>query len=198
MATAGRPRAFDREAALHEAMLVFWRKGFLATSMNDLCDAMGIRSPSLYAAFGSKESLYAEALQRYNASADRMIWDHISDGATAKDGVRSVLKAAADVLPEGKGSPSGCMVHLYAIGEGGPEPVAEVVKDARLAGLKVFRSGIRRAIKAGELPASTNVERLSRFFLGVVQGMAIQARDGATRADLAGTAEIAMAAWPAP
>jgi AcrR family transcriptional regulator len=57
MAVIGRPRAFDRDAALEAAMLVFWRKGFSAASMNDLCDAMGIRSPSLYAAFGSKEPL---------------------------------------------------------------------------------------------------------------------------------------------
>src|ERR1700761_2329810 len=98
MSIIGRPRAFDRDAALHAAMLLFWEKGFLATSMNDLCDAMGIRSPSLYAAFGSKEGLFAEAVQRYNAGADQLIWDHITDGPTAKDGVRSVLMAASDVL----------------------------------------------------------------------------------------------------
>ena len=64
MATIGRPREFDRGAALEAAMLAFWRKGFAATSMNDLCDAMGVRSPSLYAAFGSKEALYLEEIGR--------------------------------------------------------------------------------------------------------------------------------------
>ena len=63
MPITGRPRGFDRDAALQAAMLLFWRKGFAATSMNDLCDAMGIRSPSLYAAFGSKEALYLEAVR---------------------------------------------------------------------------------------------------------------------------------------
>ena len=72
MTVIGRPREFDRDVALQEAMLVFWRKGFLATSMNDLCDAMGIRSPSLYAAFGSKEALYIEAVGHY-AKTDRAI-----------------------------------------------------------------------------------------------------------------------------
>jgi AcrR family transcriptional regulator len=62
MAVIGRPREFDRDAALEAAMFLFWRKGFAATSMNDLCDAMGVRSPSLYAAFGSKEALYLEAV----------------------------------------------------------------------------------------------------------------------------------------
>ncbi len=195
MATSGRPREFDREAALHSAMLVFWKKGFVATSMNDLCEAMGIRSPSLYAAFGSKEDLYLEAVGRYNAAADSLIWDHIEDGPTAKDGVRNVLLAAASVLPGGAGIPSGCMVNLAA-GDGCAESIAKTVKTARHGGLKAFRSGIKRAVASGELSRSTNVDQLSRFYLGVVQGMAIQARDGATRAELTGTAEVAMNAWP--
>jgi AcrR family transcriptional regulator len=65
MAVIGRPRGFDRDAALEAAMFLFWRKGFAATSMSDLCDAMGISSPSLYAAFGSKEALYLEAVEHY-------------------------------------------------------------------------------------------------------------------------------------
>jgi AcrR family transcriptional regulator len=195
MATSGRPREFDREAALHAALLVFWKKGYLATSMNDLCEAMGIRSPSLYAAFGSKEDLYIEAIERYKQAADSLIWSHVDDGATAKEGVRGVLLAAASVLSGGTGTPSGCMVNLAA-GAECAESISKTLKDARHGGLKAFRSGIKRAIALGELPRTTNVDRLSRFYLGVVQGMAIQARDGATRADLAGTAEVAMGAWP--
>lgn len=196
MATVGRPREFDRDAALHAAMLVFWKKGFLATSMNDLCDAMGIRSPSLYAAFGSKEELYVEAVQRYNSAANSLIWNHISDGTTAKDGVRSVLLAAASVLPGSAGIPSGCMVNLAA-GDDSNETISKALKGARFGGLKALRSGIKRAVTEGELPKSVNVDRLSRFYLSVVQGMAIQARDGASRAELAGMAEVAMGAWPA-
>ena len=70
MAVIGRPREFDRDAALEAAMLLFWRKGFEAASMNDLCDAMGVRSPSLYAAFGSKEALYLEAIEHYVRTTD--------------------------------------------------------------------------------------------------------------------------------
>ena len=64
MAVIGRPRGFDRDAALEAATLLFWRKGFAATSMNDLCEAMGLRSPSLFAAFGSREALDLEAVGR--------------------------------------------------------------------------------------------------------------------------------------
>ena len=67
MAVIGRPREFDRDAALEAAMLLFWRKGFAMTSMSDLCEAMGIRSPSLYAAFGNKRRMFELALRRYCA-----------------------------------------------------------------------------------------------------------------------------------
>jgi AcrR family transcriptional regulator len=197
MPVTGRPREFDRDAALHAAMLVFWRKGFLATSMNDLCDAMGIRSPSLYAAFGSKEGLYIEAVQRYNTAARSLIWDHIGDGPTVRESMRKVLLAAAEVLCGDAGNPPGCMVNLATVGYECLGAVAETVEEARLGGLKTLRSGIKRAVAAGELPRSTNVDRLSRFYLGVIQGMAIQGHDGASRADLAGMAEAAMLAWPA-
>ncbi len=93
MPITGRPRGFDRDAALEAAMLLFWRKGFAATSMNDLCDAMGIRSPSLYAAFGSKEALYLEAIQHYVQTIGPPVWDKLVEGTTARAGVEKLLLA---------------------------------------------------------------------------------------------------------
>ena len=66
MATRGRPRTFDRAGALRRAMEVFWEHGYEGTSMSDLTAAMGIKSPSLYAAFGCKEELFREAVAYYN------------------------------------------------------------------------------------------------------------------------------------
>jgi AcrR family transcriptional regulator len=196
MPVMGRPREFDREAALEAALQVFWRKGYLATSMNDLCDAMGIRSPSLYAAFGSKEDLYIEAVHRYSAAADRLIWDHIADGPTGREGMRKVLLAAAEVLSGAAGNPSGCMVNLATIDDEGFGAIPKTLRQARLGGLNKLRAGIKRAVAAKELPRSTHVDRLSHFYLSVIQGMAIQGFDGASKAELAGVAEMAMAAWP--
>ena len=84
---AGRPREFDREAALEAAMLLFWRKGYAAASMNDLCEAMGVRSPSLYAAFESKEALYLAAIEHYVQTQAPPVRGRLSEGATARDGV---------------------------------------------------------------------------------------------------------------
>ncbi|WP_154401311.1 TetR/AcrR family transcriptional regulator, partial [Bordetella pertussis] len=65
MAERGRPRSFERTEALRQAMEVFWSKGYEGASLADLTSAMGINAPSLYAAFGSKEALFREAVQRY-------------------------------------------------------------------------------------------------------------------------------------
>ena len=191
----GRPREFDREAALQAAMLVFWRKGFAATSMNDLCDAMGIRSPSLYAAFGSKEALYLESMEHYVKTVGPTIWDKLA-ATSARDGVEKMLLAATEILPETGPIPAGCMAVLGGVGDEWPAAVADVVREVRLEMLGNLQSRLKTAVTEGELPAAADVDRLSRFYLSVFQGMALQARDGATSEELKGVAASAMLAWP--
>jgi AcrR family transcriptional regulator len=177
-------------------MLLFWRKGFAAASMNDLCDAMGIRSPSLYAAFGSKEALYLEAIDRYVRNNGPPIWDRLADGATARASVENLLLAASETLPDAPTSPGGCMVTLGAVCDEWPEPIIEAVKNVRLDMLGMLRARLEAGIASGELPASTDIDSLSRFYLGVYTGMAVQARDGASAGDLRGLVAAAMGAWP--
>jgi AcrR family transcriptional regulator len=195
MAVTGRPREFDRDAALKAAMLLFWRKGFAATSMNDLCDAMGIRSPSLYAAFGGKEALYLEAIEHYFETFGSPVWDKL-DGVTARTSVENLLLAGTEILPESRTTPPGCMAMLSAVGDEWPATIVDVVRKVRSEVLGRLRSRLETAVAEGELPASTDTDGLSRFYLGVFQGMAVQAQDGASRAELRGVAAAAMAAWP--
>ena len=196
MAAVGRPREFDRDAALEAAMLLFWQKGFAATSINDLCEAMGIASPSLYAAFGSKEALYLEATERYARIQGPPVWDQLAQGKTARDGVENLLLAGAEVLPKSRTTPSGCMVMLAAISDEWPAPITRAARKLRQETLEMLRSRLKAARDDGELPASTDIEALSRFYLGVFEGMAVQARDGATRKNLQDIAATAMRAWP--
>jgi AcrR family transcriptional regulator len=196
MAAIGRPRGFDRDAALEAAMLLFWRKGFAATSMNDLCDAMGVRSPSLYAAFGSKEALYLEAVEHYVQTIGPPIWDKLAEGATARAGIENLLIAWTESLPKSRATPAGCMALLAAVGDEWPAAIVRVVKKVRLEMLGTLRARLENAVAKRELPASTDIDGLSRFYLSVFQGMAIQARDGATQAELRAVAAAAMAAWP--
>ena len=196
MTVIGRPRGFDRDAALEAAMFLFWRKGFAATSMNDLCDAMGVRSPSLYAAFGSKEALYLEAVEHYVRTQGPPVWDKLAEGATARAGIENLLMAGTESLPKSRTTPAGCMALLAAVGDEWPTAIVRVVKKVRLEMLGRLRLWLETAVAKGELPASTDIDGLSRFYLSVFQGMAIQARDGATQAELRAVAAAAMAAWP--
>ena len=175
-------------------MLAFWRKGFAATSMNDLCDAMDVRSPSLYAAFGSKEALYLEAIQHYVEIFGPPVWDGLAAGATARAGVENLLLAATEILPESHVTPAGCMAALAAVSDEWPAGIAEVVRKIRVEMLGMLRS--RLEVANGELPPTTDIEGLSRFYLSVYQGMAVQARDGAGAAELRGVVAAAMSAWP--
>ena len=192
----GRPREFDRAQALEAAMFLFWRKGFAATSMNDLCDAMGVRSPSLYAAFGSKEALYREAVEHYVRTVGPPVWDKLAEGATARDGVESLLLTATETLPESRVSPAGCMATLAALSDEWPAGIADVVRKVRVEMLDMLRARLEAGVAEGELAPTTDVEGLSRFYLGVYQGMAVQARDGAIPAELKAVARAAMSAWP--
>jgi AcrR family transcriptional regulator len=196
MAAIGRPREFDRGAALEAAMLAFWRKGFAATSMNDLCDAMGVRSPSLYAAFGSKEALYLEAIEHYVEIFGPPVWDKLAEGATARAGVETLLLAATESLPKSGTIPAGCMATLAAVSDEWPAGIAEVVRKIRVEMLGMLRSRLEAGVANGELPTTTDIEALSRFYLTVYQGMAVQARDGAATAELRGVVAAAMSAWP--
>ena len=197
MAALGRPREFDRDAALEAAMLLFWRKGFAAASMNELCEAMGVRSPSLYAAFGSKEALYLEAVEHYARIQGPAVWDKLAEGASARASIENLLIAWAENLPKSRTTPAGCMAMLAAVGDEWPAAIVRVMRKLRLDMLGKLRSRLETAVANGELPASTDIDGLSRFYLGVVQGMAIQAKDGATAAELRGAAAAAMLAWPA-
>lgn len=194
--TRGRPRAFDRDAALAKATCLFWSKGYEATSISDLTEAMGIGSPSLYAAFGSKEALYAEALGHYRTSYDVPVWGNFQTGATARESVESLLRDSASSLTEdADGMPRGCMVALSAIGNEGHPELGEMVRAARAEGFERIKRRLSRAVKAGEIAPSTDIAALARFLQAVHHGMSILARDGASRAELDEVADVAMLGW---
>lgn len=193
--TRGRPRSFDRTAALDAATRVFWQKGYTAASMTDLCEAMGIGSPSLYAAFGSKEQLYAEAIRHYTDGGISQLSDTLESAPTAKLGIEAFLRFSARSLacPE---RPLGCMVVLSSVASEGVTGLADMVVAERKRSLGMIESRLQRGIAEGDLPADTEVKALARFVITVQQGMSIQARDGATPADLDAVAATAMQAWP--
>jgi AcrR family transcriptional regulator len=194
----GRPRVFDRNAALDTAMKLFWVKGYEATSITDLTTALGIGSTSLYAAFGSKEQLYAEALQLYASSYDHLVLGRFRTAATARDAVFAYLwDSAAAVTGSDCDLPRGCMVTLGTIGDDEHADLRDLVRSARGGTYDILLARLQKAVQDGELLVSVDIAHLARYVQTVQSGMAIRARDGAHREELQSVARISMAAWDA-
>lgn len=194
----GRPRAFDREAALAQATRLFWAKGYEATSITDLTQAMGIGSPSLYAAFGSKEALYAEALRHYGENYDALAWARFFAAGTAREAVEFLLMdSAASLTGCLADNPHGCMVALSSVDSEGHSELGQLVRSARAAALDRLKARMGQAVAAGELPASIDLNALARFVQTVQSGMSILARDGVSRAELEAVTQVAMMGWDA-
>jgi AcrR family transcriptional regulator len=194
----GRPRAFDREAALEQATRLFWTKGYEATSMADLTQAMGIGSPSLYAAFGSKEALYTEALRHYAETNEHLVWAAFQSADTARGAVMSFLMDSAAALTGCIADlPRGCMVTLSSVGSEGHTELGEIVRNARAVTLERLKARLAQAVADGEIAESTDLHALARFVQAVQTGMSILARDGASRSELEDMTEVAMSGWDA-
>lgn len=195
MAARGRPRAFDRTVALRQAMNVFWEHGYEGTSISDLTAAMGINSPSLYAAFGSKEQLLREAVAHYDQTEGAAVATALSEQATARDAIAAVLRhyAGAYCDPD---TPAGCMIVLTAnTCSEENRAVHRHLAEWRLALEANFAQRIRRGIADGDVPSTADVDAVAAFYNTVNHGMAIQASDGAGHAKLVRIAEAAISAW---
>jgi AcrR family transcriptional regulator len=190
----GRPRAFDTDRALGAALHVFWRHGYEGASLADLTAAMGINRPSLYAAFGNKEKLFRRALDYYAASA-AAVHENALRQPTARDAVGALLHAIADAQGS-RDHPRGCLMVQSALACG---PAGECVKQEliarRAASRAAWRRRFQRAKAEGDLPADADPADLARYLSAVTAGMAVEAVNGATRAELHRLAEAALRSW---
>jgi TetR/AcrR family transcriptional repressor of nem operon len=185
-----RPREFDADIALDRAMEVFWNKGYEATSLDDLCEVMGLSRSSLYATFGSKRKLLLQSVDRYVDSRTPQIAAVLAPPLPISDAFAALARQLIDQIESGPGR-RGCFLGNCA---------AELPRNDRAAQARVrrglesteatFRDALIRAQACGELPSGADVGALARFLTAGFQGLRLVGKvnpDRAVLEDIAAT-----------
>lgn len=193
--TRGRPRQFDTDAALDQALALFARDGFAKASVQELADCMGICKPSLYSAYGNKETLFIEALRRYAAHGAAQRERLLNDEPDGRLAVESLLRLTAHEVTAGE--TAGCLLVSEAAAT--PSAYSPVVRaavaEALGQGAHQLRERLARAQREGQLAPTVNVDMMTTYFSTVMAGMTVQARNGATASELCAAATVAMQVW---
>lgn len=191
----GRPREFCVDQALAAALGVFWSKGYEGASMADLTEAMGITKPSLYAAFGNKEALFHKALDLYESEKleyTREALKQPTARAVAEHFMRGAINAQMSSC-----DPKGCLGVISATACGAEaESIKADVIQRRASSQAALVARFEQAQRDGDLPAGVDVLGLTGYLYAILQGMAVQAGSGATRADLDRVVETSLMMWP--
>jgi AcrR family transcriptional regulator len=177
-------------------MEVFWERGYDGAAISDLTAAMGIGSPSLYAAFGSKEQLFREAVERYDRLEGAYTERALREQPTARAAVEAMLRDNARAYAD-PDTPPGCMIVLAAAPWTGNEAVRDHLARLRQEAHEALERRLEGAVATGELPAGTDTAAMASYYTTVMHGLSILARDGATLAAMDAVADCALAAWDA-
>jgi AcrR family transcriptional regulator len=192
--TMGRPRGFDTERALEEAMEVFWRRGYEGATVAELTAAMGINPPSLYAAFGSKEGLLKAALDRYSQRHAEFMREALG-APTAREAVERILLGVADLQTDPQ-NPPGCLLVAGGLACGvGSENVPFELAARRAQKEEQLRERFVRAREEGDLAPDEDPDSLAKFVSTVIAGMGVLATSGAHRDELREVAMVAVRAF---
>jgi TetR/AcrR family transcriptional regulator, copper-responsive repressor len=192
----GRPREFDRGAALDRAMRLFWANGFEATSINDLTETMGITPPSLYAAFGDKKRLFLESVDLYQSGPGGFAQKALTEEPTAKRAVYRLLMDGITSFSD-PSQPAGCMVVLAATNcTSEAKDVLVELAARRKAGETAIRNRLAKGQMDGDVPENADIEVLAGLVVTTLNGLSIKARDGAEKSQLVAIVEQMLLAWP--
>ncbi len=191
----GRHREFDVDKALEAALSVFWQKGYEGASFEDLTAATGVARPGLYAAFGNKEALFRQALDRYDAKYMSFMSEALKE-LKSRDVVRRILEGSVAVQTLYPAS-RGCLGVNGALAcSNEAEPIRRELIRRRNATEAALRHRLERAQQEGELPQAADCAMLASYVMTVNQGMAVQAKAGASKAALTAIIEHMLATWP--
>jgi AcrR family transcriptional regulator len=193
----GRPAVFDRDIALREAMKLFWERGYEGTSFDDLIAAMGISASSFYNSFSSKEALYCEATHSYLEWSGQWFFAILNDPSIdTRTAFARLFEATAEEFTRGD-HPLGCMIALAGTHcSPGMSNIRDMMAEHRAFSESAMAARIRKGATNGDVPEDTDCDMLAAYYSAVARGLAVQARDGASREKLAQIGRLAISAWP--
>jgi len=191
----GRPRTFDKDDALDTALKLFWHHGYDGTSIAQLAEAMGIKIPSLYAAFGSKEELFIASVERYGALNGCLYHDALTQ-PTAKKMVEHILMGEVELVTR-KSCPDGCLMIQGALTTAPEsENIRQMMNRMRNTPITWMKDRFIQAQKDGDLPEDADPDALAHYIMTLNSGLAIMARSGASRKKLEKIVALALDHWP--
>jgi AcrR family transcriptional regulator len=192
----GRPTRFNREEAIHSAMLLFWERGYEGTTLEALLEAMGgIKPPSFYNAFGSKEELFRAVTDRYVCTFGSAGADALQASPSVRQGITDMLRLSAENFTR-PGYPRGCLVLSGSAHCAPSSSTAEAYMAALRRQLPAILSArLRRAVTEGDLDADADISLIAAYYTTVLYGLAQGASNGESRETLLKVAEHAMDAW---
>lgn len=193
-ARRGRPRKYEHASALDAALTTFWSKGFAGTSLDDLASAMGMNRPSIYAAFGNKETLYGAAVEHYVQTVGRSFLEPLHRGGTLADDLEAFYAAVTGVVTGAHG-PLGCIVACTLPAEAETTPAARELLAAALARIDAaVRSRLARAVEQGEISRDADLRTQAEVVVSGMLALSLRARSGASKRDLKRLARAFVAA----
>lgn len=190
----GRPREFDRAEVLQKAVELFWERGYQTTSIDDLVEHMGIGRQSLYNTFGDKESLMQEVIGHYCEEATAPMQQILSAPGSPVGNIKRLFQAIVERCAGG--GTRGCLMVNAAVEFAGSDPNSPILTAIRKGFQSVergIRNALKRAIEAGELQKATDPLQQATFLAGIMQGMLLMSKTGASRETLERVAQGAMA-----
>jgi AcrR family transcriptional regulator len=193
----GRPAVFDRGVALLAAMKLFWERGYEGTSFDDLIAVMGISASSFYNSFGSKEALYCEATRTYLEWAGQWFFAILNDPSIdTKTAFARLFESTAEEFTRGD-HPLGCMISLAGTHcSPGMKNIRDMMAEHRAFSESAMAERIRKGVIKGDMAEDTDCDMLAAYYCAVARGLAVQARDGASREKLSQIGRLAMRVWP--
>ncbi|WP_456021667.1 TetR/AcrR family transcriptional regulator [Pseudomonas protegens] len=182
----GRPRAYDPQTALQQALGVFWNTGYSGASLDSIATAAGMNRPSLYAAFGDKHALYIKALDQYWDTAHAAMHTALSDSElTLAQALTDFYEGQLAIYFSGDGQPRGCFAIGTATTEAVEDPEIRQVLSARLSQLDAdLQARLQKAIEAGELTPDSDLAALAVIASSLLHSISIRARAGKSREEL--------------